>query len=325
MKAVVCSSLDGYESLKVTDVARPKPKAGQVLIRVRAAAMNFADSLIVKGKYQTRPPLPFSPGLECAGEIVEISDGVRRFEGGEQVMAILDYGGFAEYALAKESDCFEIDSALDFVTAASIPVAYGTSHHGLIEMAKLQAGESLVVHGAAGGVGLSALQVAKQAGARVIATASSPEKLEICRKNGADHVLLSEPEGLRDKIKELTDGLGAHVVYDPVGGDLFTESLRSTRPGGRILIVGFASGDIPQIPANIMLVKNITCIGYHWGAYRKLDPEGLRRSFEELSDWLAAGKLKPHISKVFDLEEIHKAYAFLLARKSTGKVVIKIN
>lgn len=324
MKAALCTSLEGYQSLKLTDIECPSPKKGEVLIRVHAAALNFADSLIVKGKYQTRPSLPFSPGLECAGEIAELGEGVTRFQKGDPVMAILDYGGFAEYAIAKESDCFSFGSGLDFETAASIPVAYGTSHHGLMEMAKLKAGEWLVVHGAAGGVGLTALQVAKQAGARIIATASTNEKLDICRDNGAEHVFLSEPNGLRDKIKNLTDGLGAHVVYDPVGGDLFTESLRSTRPGGRILIVGFASGDIPQIPANIMLVKNITCIGYHWGAYRHLDPASLHRSFSELIEWVEKGRLSPHISKVFELEDIHSAYDFLLARKSTGKVIIRI-
>lgn len=324
MKAALCTTLDGYESLNLCEIDPPTPTDEQVLIRVKASALNFADSLIVKGKYQVKPPLPFSPGLECAGIVETIGKNVTSCKVGDRVMAILNYGGFAEYALADAHDVFPIPDRLDFNTAASIPVAYGTSHHGLTAKAQLKAGETLVVHGAAGGVGLTAVEVGKRLGATVIATAGGPEKLAICKDHGADHLIDYRDGNVRDKIKSLTDGLGSHVAYDPVGGDLFTETLRSTRQDGRILVVGFASGDIPQIPANIMMVKNITCIGYHWGAYRTLDPEGLRASFAELMSWIDEGSLKPHVSLTYGLEDVKHAYEALLARKSTGKIVIEI-
>lgn len=324
MKAAVCTTLEGYKSLVIKDIPTPEVKAAHVLIRVHASAMNFADSLIVQGKYQVKPPLPFSPGLECAGVVEAVGDGVTNCKVGDRVMAVLDWGGFADYALAHENDVFPIADRLDFKTAAAIPVAYGTSHHALSIKAKLQKGETLVVHGAAGGVGLTAIEIGKHMGATVIASAGGPEKLAICKDYGADHLIDYREGGVREKIKDLTDGLGAHVAYDPVGGDLFTETLRSTRQDGRILIVGFASGDIPQIPANIMMVKNITCIGYHWGAYRTLDPAGLRASFAELMGWIDAGSLTPHVSMCFKLDKIHEAFEALLARKSTGKIVIEI-
>lgn len=325
MKAALCRALDGYESLEICDVEVPEIADGQVLIRVKASALNFADSLIVKGKYQTKPPLPFSPGLECSGIVEAIGAGVDTCKVGDRVMAVLDWGGFAQYALANASDVYPISDEMDFVTAAAIPVAYGTSHHGLIHKGGLKAGETLVVHGAAGGVGLTAVEVGKAVGATVIASAGGPEKLRICAEHGADHLIDYREGGVRDKVKALTDGLGAHVTYDPVGGDLFTESLRSTRQDGRILIVGFASGDVPQIPANIMMVKNISCIGYHWGAYRTLDPDGLRTSFGEIVQWIDEGRLKPHVSMRFGLDDVKSAYEALLSRKSTGKVVVTMD
>lgn len=324
MKAVICAELNGYESLTLRETDTPSPKAGEVLIRVHASALNFADSLIVKGKYQTKPPLPFSPGLECAGIIADVGDGVSSLEKGQRVMAILDWGGFAEYAIAKANDVFPIPDNLDFNTAASIPVAYGTSHHGLTAKARLKAGETLVVHGAAGGVGLTAVEIGKRIGATVIASAGGADKLAICKAHGADHLIDYREENLRERVKELTGGLGAHVTYDPVGGDIFTDSLRSTREDGRILVVGFASGTIPQIPANIMMVKNISCIGYHWGAYRHIDPEGLRASFAELMSWIEEGSLKPHVSMTYKLEDFKEAYQALIERRSTGKIVIEI-
>jgi len=325
MKAALCTSLDGYESLQIIDIEKPVPAADEVLIRVHASALNFADSLITKGKYQVKPPLPFSPGLECAGIIDAIGQNVTTCKTGQRVMAVLDSGGFAQYALAKESDVYPIPDTIDFVTAAAIPVAYGTSHHGLTQKAQLKAGETLVVHGAAGGVGLTAVEIGKHMGATVIATAGGPEKLAICKEHGADHLIDYREGNVREKIKALTNGLGAHVAYDPVGGDLFTETLRSTRQGGRILIIGFASGDIPQIPANIMLVKNISCIGYNWGAYRTLDPDGLRTSFKELMSWIDEGSLKPHVSMTFALDDVQQGFKALLNRTSTGKIVITID
>ncbi len=218
MKAALCTSLDGYQSLEIVDIAIPEPGAGQVLIRVQASALNFADSLIVKGKYQVKPPLPFSPGLECAGVVEAIGADVENCKVGQRVMAVLDWGGFAEYALATASDVYPIADNLDFTTAAAIPVAYGTSHHGLVMKAGLKAGETLVVHGAAGGVGLTAVEIGKRVGATVIATAGGPEKLAICKEHGADHLIDYREGGVREKIKELTGGLGAHVAYDPSRG-----------------------------------------------------------------------------------------------------------
>jgi len=324
MKAALCQTLDGYESLEICEVDIPTPTEDQVLIRIKASALNFADSLIVKGKYQVKPPLPFSPGLECAGIVEQVGSNVTTCKVGDRVMAVLDWGGFAQFGVAAAHDVYPIADNLDFKTAAAIPVAYGTSHHGLTAKAQLKAGETLVVHGAAGGVGLTAVEIGKRLGATVIATAGGPDKLAICKDHGADHLIDYREGNVRDKIKELTDGLGAHVAYDPVGGDLFTETLRSTRQDGRILIVGFASGDIPQIPANIMMVKNISCIGYHWGAYRKLAPDKLRASFAELMGWISEGSLKPHVSMTYGLEDVKGAFEALLARKSTGKVVIEI-
>ncbi|SCA57138.1 Quinone oxidoreductase [Candidatus Terasakiella magnetica] len=324
MKAAVCTSLEGYENLEILDIDIPSPNEDQVLIRVHASALNFADSLIVKGKYQVKPPLPFSPGLECAGVVEAVGATVTTCKVGDRVMAVLDWGGFAEYALAKAHDVYPIADNLDFKTAAAIPVAYGTSHHGLRMKANLKAGETLVVHGAAGGVGLTAVEIGKRIGATVIASAGGAEKLAICKDHGADHLIDYRDGNVREKIKELTGGLGSHVAYDPVGGDLFTETLRSTRQDGRILVVGFASGDIPQIPANIMMVKNITCIGYHWGAYRTLDPDSLRASFAELMGWIEEGSLKPHVSMTFALDDIKEAYHALISRKSTGKVVVTL-
>lgn len=324
MKAVICSALDGYEALKIADIARPEPGPGEVLIKVRAAALNFADSLIVKGKYQVKPALPFSPGLEASGEIAALGAGVTDLNLDQPVIAVLDHGGFAEYALAKASDVHPIPSGIDFITAASLPVAYGTSHHGLKVKAGLRAGEVLLVHGAAGGVGITAVEVGKRLGATVIATANGEAKLAIARAHGADYTIDSNCEDLREQVKELTGGRGADVIYDPIGGDLFKTSLRAIAPDGRILIIGFASGEVPSIPANILLVKNITCIGYNWGAYRSLDPQALRASFSELFSWLAGGDIKPHVSMTFALEDIHQAYEALLSRKSTGKVVIRV-
>lgn len=325
MKAAVCTTLNGYESLKIMDVDIPTPRAHEVLIRVHASALNFADSLITKGKYQVKPSLPFSPGLECSGVVEAMGPNVTSCQKGDRVMAVLDWGGFAQYAIAKDTDVHPIGDSLDFKTAAAIPVVYGTSHHGLTQKAQLKAGETLVVHGASGGVGLSAVEIGKRLGATVIATAGGPEKLAICKAHGADHLIDYRNGSVREQIKKLTDGLGSHVTYDPVGGNLFTESLRSTRQDGRILVIGFASGDIPQIPANIMMVKNISCIGYHWGAYRTLDPQALRTSFQELMGWVNEGSLKPHVSMTFPLSDLDQGFEALLGRKSTGKVVITLD
>jgi len=299
----------------------PLPEGG-VRIGVEAAGLNFADTLIVAGKYQIRPAPPFSPGFEVAGRVLECAAGVSRCRPGDRVMAVIEYGGFAEEAVAPEDCVFVLGEHVDPVVAAGFPVAYGTSHLGLTYSARLTAGETLLVHGAAGGVGLTAVEIGKRLGARVIATAGGAEKLAVAAAAGADHVLDSRSEGLREAIKELTQGRGVDVVYDPVGGPLFEVSLRATASGGRILLVGFASGEVPQIPANILLVKNIAAIGFYWGAYRTLAPKAMQRSCEELVRWLGDGSLRPHVSQTFPLADAVQALKALKARKTTGKVVL---
>jgi NADPH2:quinone reductase len=324
MRAVVCRALGGPEELEVEDVAPPKLQAGGVRIRVHTAGLNFADNLIIAGRYQIKPSPPFSPGFEVAGRVLECAEGVVRCKPGDRVMAVLDYGGFAEEVVADQESVFVLADNVSDEVAAAFPVAYGTSHLGLKYKCGLEPGESLLVHGAAGGVGLTAVEIGKRLGATVIATASGAEKCAVATAAGADHSLDSRSETLRDQVKALTGGRGVDVVYDPVGGKLFEESLRCTAAGGRILIVGFASGDVPQIPANILLVKNIAAIGYYWGAHKTVKPAWMRASFEELLDWLAAGSLNPLVSQTFRLEEAPEALQALKARRTTGKVVLRI-
>lgn len=324
MRAVICRQWCGPEALAVETVPPPVLAAGTVRIRVRTAGLNFADNLIIAGNYQIKPPLPFSPGFEIAGEVVECAPGVANCRPGERVMAVLDYGGFAEEVVAPADSVFVLPDAVSDAVASAFPVAYGTSHLGLKYKAGLHAGESVLVHGAAGGVGLTAVEIAKRMGATVIATASGTEKRAVATAAGADHALDSRAEDLREQVKALTGGRGVDVVYDAVGGRLFDESLRCTAAGGRILLVGFASGDVPQIPANILLVKNIAAIGYYWGAHKVLRPDWMRASFEELLDWLGAGALHPLVSQTFPLDEAPAALQALKARKTTGKVVLTL-
>jgi len=322
MRAVVCRALGVAEELVIEDIPIPPLTPGSVRIAVAAAGINFADTLIIAGKYQVKPPLPFSPGFEVAGRVLECAPGVSRCAPGDRVMAIVEWGGFAEEVVAPESQVFVLPAGVTDPVAAGFPIAYGTSHLGLTYRAALAAGETLLVHGAAGGVGLTAVEIGKRLGATVIATATGEEKLAIARAAGADHVLDSRSEEMRDRVKELTGGRGADVVYDPVGGKLFDASLRATAAGGRILLVGFASGDVPQIPANILLVKNIAAIGLNWGAYRTINPDWMRDSLEELLRWLGEGALRPHVSQTWPLEQAVEALAALRARKTTGKVVL---
>jgi NADPH:quinone reductase len=325
MRAVVCREWCDPRGLRVEDVPNPPLASNDVRIAVSAAGLNFADTLIIAGNYQIKPPLPFSPGFEVAGRVIECGAGVTRCKPGDRVMAVLEYGGFAEQVVAPEDCVFVLPDTIEAAIAAAFPVAYGTSHFGLKYKAGLVAGEILLVHGAAGGVGLTAVEIGKRLGATVIATASGPEKVRVCADAGADHALDSRAEDLRDRIKAVTGGRDVDVVYDPVGGRLFDISLRSTAAGGRILIVGFASGEVPQIPANILLVKNISAIGYYWGAHRSLAPDRIQASFEELLRWLAEGSLRPHISQTYPLDEAVQALQALRARRTTGKLVLTIN
>lgn len=322
MRAVVCRELSGPEGLRIEDRPAPEPGPGEVRIRVRAAGVNFADSLIIRGTYQDRPEPPFVPGMEIAGQVEACGPGVAGFMPGEPVMATLAYGGFAEEVAVPAGDLVRLPDGIDYVTAAGFGIAYGTAYGALAWAARLQAGETLVVHGAAGGVGLATVECGKLLGARVIATARSPERLEVARSYGADHVIDTAAEDVRERIREITHGRGANVVFDPVGGDMFRASLRSIAWEGRILIIGFASGDIQEIPANLLLLKNAAAIGFYWGSYRQNASARVHAGFEQLLRWHAEGRITPHVSEVLPLEDAARAIETLISRRSTGKIVL---
>lgn len=325
MKAMVCRELTGPAALRLEEVAEPRPAPHQVRIRVRACGVNFADSLITRGQYQKQPQPPFSPGFELSGEVLELGAGVEKIAVGDRVIAMTGYGGYAEQAAVDVNRCTPMPAAMSWEHGAAFPVVFGTSHIALWRRARLQAGETLVVHGASGGVGLTAVAIGKRLGATVIATASSPEKLAVAHAHGADHWVDVSREDVRTRIKELTDGRGADVIYDPVGGELFTASLRSVAFEGRILVIGFAGGVVPQIPANHLLVKNVDVIGVNWPAYAELHPQVMRESFQTLMHWYLDGAISPHVSARYPLEQAVEALHQVIARKTTGKVVITLD
>ena len=332
MRAILCRQHGGPETLALADLPDPEPGAGEVLVRVRAAGVNFADGLMVRGQYQERPPLPFTPGLEVAGEVEAVGPGVTGLEPGRRVLALVDRGGFAERVVARAGDVVPLppvgggegaDVGMDAVTAAGFAIAYGTAHGALRWRANLVAGETLLVHGAAGGVGLTAVEVGKAIGARVIATARGEGKLAVALEHGADEALDSEAPDLAARLKALGGRNGGiDVVFDPVGGAVFEASLRAIAWEGRLVIVGFASGTVPQIPANILLVKNAAALGFYWGSYRRRDPARLREGFAELFRWHAEGRIRPHVSTTLPLERAADALRLIAERKSTGKVVL---
>ena len=325
MRAVLCREFGSHENLVVEDVpAPPDPGPGQVKLRLRAAGLNFADLLMVGGTYQEKPTLPFSPGLEAAGEVIAVGPGVTRVAAGDRVLALLDHGGFAEQALAREADVHKLPDGLDDATAAGFAIAYGTAHGALRWRAGLEPGETVLIHGAGGGVGLAAVEVAKAMGATVIATAGDAGKLAIAREHGADHLIDYKTEALRGRVKAICKGGGVDVVYDPVGGEVFDQSLRCMSWCGRLVLIGFASGTVPQIPANILLVKNLTVLGLYWGSYRRHRPDLVAEAFAELFAWHEAGKLTPHISHSLDLDRAREALDLIKTRRSTGKVVLTI-
>jgi NADPH2:quinone reductase len=324
MRAVLCKHWGDPADVTVGEAPDPTLGPRQVLVAVTAAGLNFADTLMIAGKYQEKPPFPFSPGSEVAGKVVAVGDAVTRCRPGERVLAMLDYGGFAERVAASETDVFPVPDEMDLVTAAGFPVTYGTAHGALVWRAGLRPGEVLLVHGAAGGVGLAAVEVGKLLGATVIATAGGPDKLAVAESHGADRLIDYRTEDIRSRVKELTQGHGADVVFDPVGGDVFDASLRCTAWDGRIVVIGFAAGRVPQIPANILLIKNISAVGFYWGTYRRRRPAMLQTQFDDLFRWYREERLRPHISHVFAMDEAGKAMAMMLDRKSTGKVVLSI-
>lgn len=324
MKAVLCKAFGPPENLVLEEAPGPKPKEKEVLIAVHAAGLNFPDTLIIQGKYQFKPPFPFSPGMEVAGVIEAVGSGVTLVKPGDRVMASTGHGGFAEQVTANEQSVHRIPDSMDFVSAAGFPITYGTTYHALVDRAHLKAGEWLLVHGAGGGVGLNAVELGRRLGARVIATAGSDEKLELARTYGAEFLVNYSREKIRDKVKEITGGAGADVIYDPVGGDVFDESMRCIAWEGRLLVIGFASGRIPELPANLVLLKGCEVVGVFWGSFATRDPAHNRANIATMLDWFDAGQIKPHVSATFGLNEVPAAMQALLARKVTGKAVIRV-
>ena len=322
MKAVLCKYWGEPASLVIEEVESPVLKPGEVRVLVHAAGANFADALMIAGKYQARPPFPFSPGLEVSGVIGECAPDVTSVQLGQRVLAFGDNGGYAEEMIVPASTVVPIPDEMDFVTAAPFGIAYSTSHVALTHRGALQDGESLLVLGAAGGVGLATVEIGKQLGATVIAAASSAAKLQVTSEHGADYTVNYSEENLRGRVREITDGKGANVIYDPVGGDLFDQALRMLAFEGRLLIIGFASGRIPEAPANRLLLKNASAVGVYWGAYIRFNPQVIRDSMETLLGWYVAGDLRPYVSQTYPLVEAARALEDLLARRAKGRIVI---
>ena len=322
MRAVRCTAWGQPDTLTVETLPTPRPAAGEVLLRVHAAGVNFPDTLIIQGKYQFKPELPFTPGSEVAGEVLEVGEGVQRLKVGDRVIAFLTTGGYATHAVAQASQVMPMPPELSFEEAAAFTLASGTSYHALVDRARLQAGETMLVLGAAGGVGLAAVQIGHALGARVIAAASSAEKLAICKANGADETIDYSVEDLRARLKELTGGKGPDVIYDPVGGSYAEPAFRSIGWGGRYLVVGFAAGDIPSLPLNLPLLKGASIMGVFWGEFARRDPKGNARNLSTMTDWMKEGKMKLHVSQSYPLEGVAQALRDLEGRKVTGKVVI---
>ena len=322
MKAILCTTYGPPESLSIQDLPSPQPGPDQVLVSVRAAGVNFPDTLIIRNLYQFKPPLPFSPGGECAGVIKALGAAVKNFKVGQRVTVFTAWGAFAEEVLADSAQVTPIPDGLPFELAASFVMAYGTSYHALKDRAALRAGETLLVLGAAGGVGLAAVEIGKSLGARVIAAASSEEKLAVCRSHGADECINYSTDNLRERIKALTAGRGVDVVYDPVGGEYSEPALRSVGWRGRFLVVGFANGKIPSIALNLTLLKGLSIVGVFWGDFIKREPEAWSRDLADLLRMVNAGELKPLVSARYPFEKVADALNAVSARKVIGKIVL---
>ncbi len=324
MRAVLCTGWGAPESLIVGEAPAPRAGRGEVRIAVEACGVNFADTLLIAGTYQCKPAFPFSPGLEVAGVAAECGAGVTTCAPGDRVIAVLDFGGYAGQVAAPAADVFRVPDAMDFAHAAGFAVVYGSAYAGLRWRAALAPGETLLVLGAGGGVGLAAVEVGKAMGARVIAAAGGPDKLALAGGRGADHLVDYRAEDLRARVKEITGGRGADVIFDPVGGDAFDTALRCVAWEGRIVVVGFASGRIPRAPANLLLVKNCAVMGVYTGAYRRREPARYRAALDELFAWWGEGRLRPHVSRRFPLERAAEALRVLMDRAATGKVVLTV-
>ena len=324
MRAMICRHWGGPEDLRLEEVAPAPLKAGQVRISIKAAGVSFATTLVIAGKYQRRPPFPFAPGTEVSGVVIEADAACRRLKIGDEVVAVLDWGGLAEEAVAHEVNVFPKPKNVGFVEAIQLAISYPTSGGALTwpSVLDVQKGQTLLVHAAAGGVGMAAVEIGKILGATVIATAGGARKMEFARAHGADHVIDYSTSDFREEVLSITGGRGVDRVYDPVGGDVFAQSLRCMAIEGRICPIGFAGGTIPQIPANILLVKNLSVHGFYWGSYRIRQPELLSPAFAQMFVWWEAGKLKPRISGRYDLAEAKTALRFVAERKATGKIVL---
>jgi NADPH:quinone reductase len=323
MRALLCRSLGSIDALEVAEIGSPRLGSGQVRIRVHASGVNFPDILMVEGKYQVKPELPFIPGLEVAGVVAECAEGVDRVRPGDRVLAFARKGGgHAQEVVVPDAIVTPIPAGMDFIVAAAFPVAYGTAHFALTHRGRLSAGEVLLVLGASGGVGLAAIEIGKFLGARVIAAASTPEKLAIAREHGADEVIDYASEDLRDRVRELTDGKGVDIVFDPVGGEVFRQSVRCVGWEGRILVIGFASGEIPQVATNIILVKNVSVTGVVFGEHSWRYPQDTRRRLTQLLELFSANRLHPRVMRTYPLSDARDALAEIRDRKVSGKLVL---
>ena len=325
MKAVLCTAFGPPEDLRIVDIPRPEAGPGEVVVEVGAAALNFFDTLIVAGKYQTRPPLPFSPGGELAGTVVAVGADVEGVAPGDRVMGHIGWGGARQFAAVPAARLIAIPQGLSDEAAAGLIIAYGTTLHAFKDRAALKAGETVAVLGASGGVGIAAIEIAKAMGARVIACASSEEKLAFCRAHGADDTLNYEKEDIKAGLKARTDGAGVDVVYDPVGGAHAEAALRATGWNGRFLVIGFAGGDIPRIALNLCLLKGNAIIGVNWGEFAFRDPAASRANNVQILEWVHGGKLKPHVDHVYALESTVEALGAIARREVKGKIVVAPN
>ena len=322
MHAWLCENPVGVDALTWKELPTPQPQAGQVLIQVQAASLNFPDLLIVQNKYQMKPDLPFVPGSEYAGVVQALGEGVTHLKVGQAVACLSGTGGFATHALAPAKLCMPLPAGFPAVDAAAFIMIYATSHHALIDRAQLKAGETVLVLGAAGGVGTSAIQIAKAAGARVIAAASTDEKCTLCKSIGADEVINYTTQNMREALKTLTGGKGPDVIYDPVGGDYAEPAFRSIAWRGRYLVVGFAAGPIPALPFNLALLKGASIVGVFWGDFAQREPQANAAMMAQLAQWYAQGKIKPVIDRTLPMAQLHDAYALMGSRRVMGKLVM---
>lgn len=321
MQALICDDYGGIDALRVGELPAPTPEPGSVLIRVESAAVNFADILLVSGKYQLRPDPPFAPGYEVAGTVV-VANQVEGVSPGDRIAGFLWYGGMAERAVIQASNLVVLPESISSDAASTLPGTYGTSYHALVDRGQVQSGETLLILGASGGVGLAAVQIGKALGARVIAAVSSDTKAKTAADAGADHVIRYDQTLLREGIEEATDGKGVDVVFDPVGAEMSEPALRSTRWNGRLLVIGFAGGGIPEIPLNLPLLKGSSIVGVFWGRFTTEEPERHLANLRQLADWMAEGRLEPVIQRTHPLEGGPEALKWLADRKAIGRVII---